>query len=333
MKFEKTMAVLAVILLFTVFSSAGMIEGRGATFPNPLYKAWSASYFKETRNKVSYIATDSGDGIEAVVKREVDFGASDTPLSPEELEKKKLFVFPTVVGAIALVYNLEGVKDGELKLSRKAISAIFSGKVQFWDDPLIVKENGSLKLPHSPVIVIVRSDSSGTTYNFSYFLHNIDETIEAKKKQKWQLPHQKEAVSNADVWMHLHETPNALGYIEYTYKSRLHMDAAQIENREGVFVTADVPSVQAALEYARWTEKNYYYTVITDPKGAASYPLVASTFIFISQEKNEANKAVIAFLDWVYRNGDNKAIKLGYVPLPEMIKSKSRAFWRSQHLE
>jgi len=329
-----SMVVLCAALLLTyAVASDKMVEGRGATFPNPLYKAWSASYFKETRNRVGYMATDSGDGIETVVKREVDFGASDTPLSPEVLEKKRLFVFPSVVGAIAVVYHLKGVKDGVLKLSRNAIAAIFSGKVLFWDDPLIAKANPSLSLPHTPIRVIVRSDSSGTTYNFTYFLHRIDASISIAKKEQWKIPHQIEATSNADVWAHLHETFNTIGYIEYSYKSRLKMDAAQIENREGKFITASVSSVQAALKHARWTDTNYYYTVIADPNGAASYPLIASTFIFIPQEKFEANKKVIHFLDWGYRKGDLKAIELGYVPLPSEIKERSRTFWRSEHLE
>jgi phosphate transport system substrate-binding protein len=332
MKFGKTMVLLGVMSLFTVFVSAGTVEGRGATFPNPLYKAWSAAYFKATRSRVSYIATDSGDGIAAVVKKEVDFGASDRPLSPEELEKKKLFVFPSAVGAIAIVYNLEGVKDGELKLSRKAIAAIFSGRVQFWDDPLIVKENVSLKLPHEPLKVIVRSDASGTTYNFTYFLHNIDKTIKPGIKQAWKIPDRTEVSSNADVWVGIHAGKNTIGYIEYSYKKRLKMDAAQIENREGMFVSPNVPSVHAALKHARWSGDNYYYTVITDPEGTDSYPIVASTFIFVPQEKSEKNKAVLAFLDWVYRYGDEKAIELGYVPLPETIKTKIRAFWKNQHL-
>jgi len=314
-------------------TNAGMIEGRGATFPNPVYKAWSAAYFKATRKRVSYIPTDSADGIRAIIKREVDFAGSDAPMKPEALTKHKLFVFPTVIGAIAVVYNIDGVEDGELKLSREALAGIFSGKVTFWDDTLIAKENTSLKLPHAPILAVVRSDGSGTTYNFTYFLHQIDPKIPVSKKPSWQIKQKFEAASNADMWVSIHERKNSIGYIEYAYKKRLHMRAAQIENREGNFVKAGPVSIQKALKEVRWSQKNYYYTEITDPKGAASYPLVASTFLFIAEEKKRVNQSVIAFLDWVYTHGDEEAIKLGYMPLPKEIKAESRAFWKSKGLE
>jgi len=321
------------VMLWVSCSYAGIIEGRGATFPNPIYKAWSAAYFKTTRKRISYIPTDSGDGLASIQNKTVDFGASDMPLSPEALEKKKLFVFPTVIGAIAIVYHLNGVEDGALKLSREAISAIFDGKVAFWDDPTIANLNPSLKLPHMPIRVIVRSDASGTTYNFTYFLHQINIQFQATQTPHWHIPHKIEAASNADVWACMHETPNAIGYIEYSYKKRLQMDAAQIENRSGKFISPGKHSIQEALTHAQWDEKNYYYTVITDPEGMGSYPMIESTFLFISQEKNATNKAVIDFIDWIYRNGDQKAMALGYIPLPEKIKERARTFWKSQYLD
>jgi len=323
---------IALLLLCTVVY-AEMIEGRGASFPNPLYKAWSAAYFNATRKRVGYIATDSGDGISSLEKKIVDFGASDIPLTPEMLEEKKLFVFPSVVGAIAIVYNLEKVKDGELKLSRKALDAIFSGKAKFWDDPSIAKENSALQLPHAPIRVVVRSDASGTTYNFINFLHRINPKFKVSRQPQWTVPDRIEAVSNSDVWIKMHETKNTIGYIEYAYKKRLDMSAAKVENSSGKFISPNVVSIQKALKYAGWTEENYYYKTIVDPQGEASYPLVAATFLFISQERNSAGRELISFLDWVYRNGDAKAVELGYVPLPSSLKKHSREFWKSSYLD
>ena len=333
MNIKKVLPCFSAVLLFLSSACAGMIEGRGATFPNPVYKAWSTAYFKATRNRVSYIPTDSEDGIRAIIKREVDFGGSDVPMKPAALTEHKLFVFPAVVGAIAVVYNIDGVKDGELKLSREAIAGIFGGEITFWDDKRIAKENASLKLPHLPIRVVVRTDGSGTTYNFSYFLHRIDPAFPVSKKPSWQIDHRIEASSNAEVWMHMRESENSIGYIEYSYKKRLHMTAAQVQNREGSFVKADLGSIQEALRHARWSQENYYYTAITDPQGAASYPIVASTFLFIVQEKKSANKTFVAFLDWVYSHGDAQAIALGYVPLPKEIKSQIRTFWKGHGLE
>ena len=321
----------ALLLLSTLHAETA--QGRGATFPNPVYKAWSADYFKATRNRISYIPTDSEDGINAIIKRSVDFAGSDEPLSPKALEEHKLFVFPTVVGAIAVVYNLEGVGDGELKLSREALAGIFEGKVTFWDDSVIAKDNASLKLPHLPIKVAVRSDGSGTTYNFTYFLHRIDPAFPVSQKPSWQIEKPLEAASNAEMWVQIRESKNTIGYIEYSYKKRLHMTAAQVENRAGNFVKANLTSIEEALKHARWSQENYYYTEITDPDGAASYPIIASTFLFIPREKRPANSTVIAFLGWAYSHGDKKAIALGYAPLPAEIKAKIKAFWKSQGWE
>ena len=333
MRIKKYAVVAVTVILFFTFADAQSIEGKGASFPNPIYKAWSADYFKATRKRVGYVATDSGDGITSIVHKRVDFGASDKPLTPKELSSDNLFSFPTVIGAIAIVYHLDGVKDGALKLSREALYAIFSGKVTFWDDPLITKENPSLPLPHTPMNVIVRSDASGTTYNFTDFLHHINSKFPVREQPKWEIKNRIEVSSNSEVWAELHERKNSIGYIEYAYKKRLHMHAAKVENRAGKFVPATVSSIQEALKNARWTEENYYYTTIVDSKGNTSYPLASATFLFISQEQNENNKAVISFLDWVYLYGDQKAIMIGYVPLPFGIKKKIRAFWKRRHLD
>ena len=324
---------LAAAALVWSCAHADMIEGSGATFPDPLYKAWSAAYFKATQRKVGYIPSNSEEGIRELLAGRVDFAGSDVPMRPEALTEKKLFVFPSVVGAISVVYNLQGIGDGVLKLSREALAAIFSGKARFWDDAVIAKENSALKLPHAKIKVVVRSDGSGTTYDFTYFLHRINPAFAVSKKASWHIPEKIEVSSNADVWVQMHETKNAIGYIEYSYKNRLHMAAARIENREGRFVEADTASIQEGLKYAQWSQENYYYTVITDPEGEASYPVIASTYLFIRQEKNSGNRTFIAFLDWVYRYGDEKAEALGYVPLPEKIKAGNRKFWKSQGLE
>ena len=308
-------AVLATSIALTIVN-ADELKGRGASFPGPVYKAWTAEYFAETGKKVNYTPTGSGDGIKSIKKRMVDFAGSDKPLKVEKLRKSKLYMFPSVVGSIVLSYNLEGVKDGELKLSRAAVDAIFTGKANFWDDKIITKDNAGLKLPHAPITVAVRADKSGTTFNFTYFLNKINPDFKVSKKPTWKASKVIAGKSNSGVSANIQQIKNSIGYIEYSYKIKLGLPAAQIENKEGKFINPTVPSFQDAAKYATWTADNDFYAVIGDPAGATSYPIVAATFILLPEETTVTNKEVTAFIDWAYTNGDKAASELGYVPLP-----------------
>ncbi len=333
MTFKKafTAAVVASLLFGT--AQAGSLKGRGASFPGPVYQAWTSEYYGATKNQVNYTPTGSGDGITSVSKRMVDFGGSDSPLKAEVLQKAKLYMFPTVIGSIVLSYNIDGVKDGELKLSRAAIAAIFSGKAEFWDDAVITKENEGLKLPHEPITVAVRADESGTTYNFTYFLNQIDPAFSVSKQPSWKAPKLVAGKSNSGVSANIQQIKNSIGYIEYSYKIKLGLPAAQVENKEGKFITPTVESFQDAAKYATWTPENDFYAVIGDPAGATSYPIVAATFILLPQEKADANKEATAFFDWAYTNGDKAAAELGYVPLPQETKDQIRTYWENKKIK
>ena len=333
MTFKKivTAAVAASLALPAV--NADELKGRGASFPGPVYKAWTSDYFKATGKKVNYTPTGSGDGIKSITKRMVDFGGSDKPLKPAKLDKKKLYQFPTVVGSIVLAYNIDGVKDGELKLSRAAIDAIFTGKAKFWDDAVIAKDNAGLKLPHEPITVCVRADKSGTTFNFTYFLNKIDPAFKVSKKPTWTAAKVVAGKSNSGVTANIKQIKNAIGYIEYSYKLKTGLPAAQVENKEGHFITPTVKSFQDAAKYATWTPEKHFYAVIGDPDGATSYPIVAATFILLPREKTETNKEVTAFFDWAYKNDDKAAADLGYVPLPESTKEQIRKYWEAHKIK
>jgi len=313
--------------------NAGDIKGRGASFPGPVYKAWTADYFNTTGKKVNYTPTGSGDGIKSIKKRMVDFAGSDKPLKPKSLKKNKLYMFPAVVGSIVLAYNIDGIKDGELKLSRAAIDAIFTGKATMWDDQVIAKDNAGLKLPHKPITVCVRADKSGTTFNFTYFLNKIDPAFKVSKKPTWKAKKVVAGKSNSGVSANIQQIKNSIGYIEYSYKIKLNLPAAQVQNKEGNFINPTVPSFQDAAKYASWTPKNDFYAVIGDPKGATSYPIVAATFILLPEEKTATNKEVTAFFDWAYNNGDKAASELGYVPLPASTKDAIRGYWKSHKIK
>ena len=333
MTFKKLVSTALAVSVACTALSADDIKGRGASFPGPVYKAWTADYFAATGKKVNYTPTGSGDGVKSIKKRMVDFAGSDKPLKADKLKKAKLFMFPSVVGSIVLAYNLEGVKDGELKLSRAAVDAIFSGKANFWDDAIITKDNAGLKLPHEPITVAVRADKSGTTFNFTYFLNKINPEFKVSKKPKWKAAKVVAGKSNSGVSANIQQIKNAIGYIEYSYKIKLGLPAAQIENKEGKFINPTVASFQDAAKYATWTAENDFYAVIGDPVGATSYPIVAATFILLPVEKTEMNKEVTAFIDWAYTHGDKAAADLGYVPLPSETKDAIRAYWEAHKIK
>ena len=324
-------AVAASVALSTV--NAGQLAGRGASFPGPVYKAWTSSYFKTTGQMVNYTPTGSGDGIKSITSRMVDFAGSDEPLAPEELRKNKLYMFPGVVGSIVLAYNIDGIKDGELKLSRQAVAGIFNGTITHWDDAAIKANNEGLNLPHEPITVAVRADASGTTYNFTYFLNKLDASIKANKEPMWHVAKLVAGKSNSGVSANIQQIKNSIGYIEYSYKESLGLAAAQVENKEGHFINPTPQSFQDAAKYASWTAANDFYAVIGDAAGATSYPIVAATFILIPEEKMDTNKEVVKFIDWAYKNGDAAATKLGYVPLPASTKEEIRKYWSSKNIK
>lgn len=333
MTFKKllTSALVASVCVSAV--NADQLKGRGASFPGPIYKAWTAEYYKASQNQVNYTPTGSGDGIKSIKKRMVDFAGSDKPLTPEALKKNKLFMFPAVVGSVVLAYNIDGVKDGELKLSRVAIAGIFSGSITHWDDKAIVAQNEGLKLPHEPITVAVRADKSGTTFNFTYFLNKLDESIKVSKKPTWKAAKLVAGKSNSGVSANIQQIKNSIGYIEYSFKEKLGLAAAQIENKDGKYINPTLASFQDAAKYATWTADNDFYAVIADPAGATSYPIVAATFILLPTEKTEINKQVTAFMDWAYINGDKAATDLGYVPLPASTKDAIRAYWEAKNIK
>lgn len=323
-------AVLSISALLTSVE-ADALKGRGASFPGPVYKAWTSEYFAATNHQVNYTPTGSGDGIKSIKKRMVDFAGTDKPLKSKSLKKSKLHMFPTTIGAVVLAYNLDGVKDGELKLSRKAIAGIFTGRISFWDHKDITKENPSLLLPHEPITVVVRADKSGTTYNFTYFLHRLDRSIKVSKKPTWKAKKVVAGKSNAGVSANIQQIKNSIGYIEYSYKEKLGLSAAQIQNLAKFYITPSLDSFKVAAKYVKWSAKDDFYAIIGDPAGSKSYPIVAATFLLLPKD-TKTNKEVTRFMDWAYTHGDEAALKLGYVPLSSSTKDAIRKYWKSNHL-
>ncbi len=332
-----TLKKLAILSIATTLATTSLVaselQGRGASFPGPVYKAWIAQYNAKTGEKVNYTPTGSGDGIKSIKKRMVDFAGSDKPLKAKKLAKNKLYMFPSVVGSIVLAYNIPGVKDGALKLSEKAVAGIFSGKITYWDDAAITSVNPDITLPHEKLTVAVRADKSGTTYNFTYYLSKLDDkAFKASKKPNWK-GNVVAGKSNSGVSANIEQTKYSIGYVEYSYKQKLGLSAAQVENKEGKYILPTLKSFQDAAKYAKWTPDNDFYALIAYPDGATSYPIVAATFILLPTEKTETNRQLTKFMDFAYNNGDQIATDLGYVPLPKETKELIRKYWADKGIK
>jgi phosphate transport system substrate-binding protein len=318
-------------LALTPVMAADKISGAGASFPAPLYYDWAYNYGKDTHTRVNYQSIGSGGGIKQITNRIVDFGASDKPLKTKELEKAKLLQFPAVIGSIVVSYNIPNVADEQLKLKNSVVADIFAGKITNWNDPIIAADNKGLNLPNEKIVVVHRSDGSGTTYNFTYYLTKSSEswanTYGAGKAIDWAVGiggKGNEGVSNL-----LKQTPYSIGYIENAYKEKNNLAAATLQTANGKWVPAREANFKAAAQYASWTKEDNFYALLALQPGDTSYPIVAATFILLPKEKPAMNKKVAAFFDYAFKTGDESAKKLGYIALPESTKNMIRAYWKA----
>lgn len=310
--------------------AADKINGAGASFPAPLYYDWAYNYQKETKTRVNYQSIGSGGGVKQITSRIVDFGASDEPIKAEELEKEKLIQFPAVIGSIVIAYNLEGVADGELHLKNSVVADIFAGKITKWNDPAIKADNPTLVLPDKEIITVHRSDGSGTTYNFTYYLTKVSENWKNNfgtgKAIEWA--NGIGGKGNEGVANFVKQTANSVGYIENAYKEKNNLAAATLQSASGKWVKATEENFKASAAYASWTKKEHFYQVLALQPGDNSYPIVAATFILLPKEKGEMNKLVTDFFNNSFNaKGDEAAKKLGYIALPETTKNMIREYW------
>ena len=308
------------------------VNGAGSSAIAPLLQTWANEYNGVTGVKVNYQAVGSGAGIRMVSQRMVDFGASDAPLKPEKLKRKKLMQFPIAAFGAVFAYNLPNVK--ELKLSTKAVCGIFSGRILYWDDPTIKADNPGVNLPHLPILVVVRADKSGTTYTVtSYLVKACDGQLrfhKPSKKPYWGLRNLVAGKGNAGVAAIIQKKLGTLGYVEYTYAVKGGLKVAELQNRDGNFVKPSIKGFQSAMKYASWGPENGFYADLTYQPGPDTWPIVGATWALLPEEKKERDKTVTAFFNWSYTFGDKMAEKLYYAPLPTEVKEKVRTMWVNQ---
>jgi phosphate transport system substrate-binding protein len=309
---------------------AGEVTGAGASFPAPVYAKWADAYQKATSNKINYQSIGSGGGIKQIVAKTVDFGASDMPLSPEVLNKDGLVQFPTVIGGVVPVVNLENVKPGELKLTGDLLANIYLGKIVKWNDKAIAEINPGVKLPDQLIGVVRRADGSGTTFIFSNYLSKVSSEWKQKVGEGTavQWPVGLGGKGNEGVSAFVQRLPGAIGYVEYAYAKQNKLTHAILKNSSGSFVTPEDKTFQAAAANADWT-KSAFAEILTDQPGKDAWPISGATFILMHkvEEKPAQAAEALKFFEWSYKNGSKMAEELDYVALPDSLVSLIQTSW------
>ena len=335
MKRIATLALIAVLALGTAAFAEDMLNGAGATFPYPVYSAWAHEYNKITGLRLNYQSIGSGGGIKQITERTVDFGASDKPLTPEELAKANLLQFPAVIGGVVPVVNIQGIKAGELRLDPETVCKIYMGEITKWNDPKIKGLNPKVNLPNSEITVVHRSDGSGTTAIFTDYLSDVcpawKEKVGAGTSVSW--PAGIGGKGNEGVANYVQQTANSIGYVEFAYAKQNNLTFTLLKNHAGTFVAPSFETFEDAAATASFDPKKDFYLWLNDAPGKKAWPIAGATFILLAKEKKDSNMKVVKFYDWAFKNGDVKAKELIYVPLPKSLKSKIEGYWKSNGIQ
>jgi len=332
---KKLPLILSVLLLLATSSfAASTINGAGASFPYPVYSAWAFQYQKDTGTKINYQSIGSGGGVRQITNRTVDFGASDAPVKPSDLNKKGLLQFPAIIGGVVPIINVKGIDSGQLKLTGDLLARIFLGKINKWNDPEIAELNPDQQLPNADITVIHRSDGSGTTAIFTSYLAEVSsdwkETTGAGKAVNWAVGIG--GKGNEGVTNYVKRVKNSIGYVEFAYAKRNKLADIRLQNSEGGYVSASFNSFKAAAAGAKWEQDKGYYLWLVNAPGKDSWPIAGASFILLAKDKAASNSQAIKFYDWAFNHGDEMAVKLVYVPLPQNLKEDIRRYWKANGL-
>ena len=309
------------------------ITGAGATFPYPIYAKWADAYRKQTGVGLNYQSIGSGGGIKQITAKTVDFGASDMPLKPEELDKGGLVQFPTVIGGDVPVVNIKGVTPGQLRLTGELLADIYLGKLGKWNDPAIARLNPGVQLPNQAISVVHRSDGSGTTFIWTNYLSKVSAEWKSRVGEgtavNW--PTGVGGKGNEGVASYVQRIDGAIGYVEYAYAKQNKMAFALVQNKGGEFAAPSAQAFQAAAAGADWKAAPGMYLILTDAPGKGAWPIAGATFILMhkAQDKAENAKQVLKFFEWAYSKGDDMAMELDYVPIPQAVVDMIQSSWKS----
>jgi phosphate transport system substrate-binding protein len=313
---------------------AADISGAGATFPYPIYAKWADAYKKETGIGLNYQSIGSGGGIKQIKAKTVTFGASDAPLKGKDLDATGLAQFPMVMGGIVPVVNLEGVKAGELVIDGPTLARVFLGEIKKWNDPALAKLNPHAKLPNQAIAVVHRSDGSGTTFNFAYYLSDVSPGWKSKVgfATSVQWPVGIGAKGNEGVANNVGNTKGSIGYVEYAYALQNKLTYTKMINKAGKTVAPTSEAFQAAAANANWKSQPGYGVILANQPGAASWPMTAATWILVYKKPVDpaATAAALKFFAWAYKNGGRMAETLDYVPMPANVVKDIESYWKAE---
>jgi len=334
MKHWKTLAAAGAIAVTAVAPAmAADISGAGATFPYPIYAKWADAYKKETGNGLNYQSIGSGGGIKQITARTVTFGASDMPLQPAELDKIGVIQFPTVMGGIVPVVNLDGIKSGDLTIDGPTLAKIYLGEIKTWDDPALRKQNPNVNLPSQAIALVHRSDGSGTTFIFTNYLSKVSADWKSKvgSNTSVEWPAGIGAKGNEGVANNVAQTKGAIGYVETAYAKQNKLTTTKMINKDGKVVSATSEAIMAAAAGADWAKAPGFYMILTDSAGAASWPIAGATFILVPKEPKDAaaTSEALKFFAWAYKNGGKMAESLDYIPMPDSVVKLIEAKWKN----
>ncbi len=307
------------------------ISGAGATFPYPIYAKWAEAYKAKTNIGMNYQSIGSGGGIKQIKAKTVDFGASDMPLELKDLDAAGLTQWPQIMGGVVAVVNIKGIEPGSLKLTGPVLADIYLGKISNWNDKAIAALNPGLKLPDLAIAPVYRSDGSGTTFNFTYYLADVSPDWKSSigVNASVQFPVGLGGKGNEGVSAFTSRTEGAIGYVEYAYAKQNKLAYTEMQNKDGVFVEPNAKSFQAAAANADWKDAPGFRLILANQPGKDSWPMTAASFILLykTQDKPDTGKQVLKFFDYAFKSGPQAAMDLDYVPLPDNVVSLIETSW------
>ncbi|KTS75246.1 phosphate ABC transporter substrate-binding protein [Pseudomonas oryzihabitans] len=332
---KRTFSLSLLLSAFCLSTAAHAVDitGAGSSFVYPVLSKWSQTFSEKTGNRVNYQSIGSGGGIAQIKAATVDFGATDAPMSTEDLQKGGLGQFPTIIGGIVPVVNVDGVEPGKLKLDGPLLAKIFMGEVKTWNDPAIAALNPGMKLPDTAITVVRRSDGSGTSYNFTNYLSKV--SPEWKEKFNFgttvNWPVGVGGKGNEGIAAYVKQIKGSIGYVEYAYALTNKMAHVELKNAAGKFVEPDSKSFQAAAATADWKNAKDFNLLMTNAPGADAWPITATTWIVMYKDpKNEErSKVAFEFFKWALDHGQKEAEALDYVPVPETLVKQIEGYWAS----
>lgn len=332
---KRTFSLSLLLSAFCLSTAAHAVDvtGAGSSFVFPVLSKWSQGFSEKTGNRINYQSIGSGGGIAQIKAGTVDFGATDAPMSTDDLQKGGLGQFPTIIGGIVPVINVDGIEPGKLKLDGPTMAKIFMGEIKTWNDPTIAALNPGMKLPEGAITVVRRSDGSGTSYNFTNYLAKV--SPEWKEKYNFgttvNWPVGVGGKGNEGIAAYVKQIKGSIGYVEYAYALTNKMTHVQLKNAAGNFVQPEAKSFQAAAATADWKSAKDFNLLMTNAPGADAWPITATTWIVMYKEpKNEErSKVAFDFFKWSLEHGQKDAAALDYVPVPDTLVKQIEGYWAS----